>query len=222
MWRDAYLVAGKDLTIEMRSKVGLNQILPFALVVLILFAFAVQPDSAVLVKAAPGLFWITVLFAAVLATQRSFAAESANSASDGLRLSGIDPAGVFIGKATALAVELLLLEAVLVGGMAVFYGAPMQSFVLLGASAAIATVGLSGASVMYGALTAGVKETETLLPLLLLPVLAPVLLGATKTWDAALQGRPALGVPWIELLGAFAVLYLGLGIGLADSMLEVT
>ena len=99
MWRDAALVAGKDLRIEMRTRVATNQVAPFAVLVLVLFGFALDPDSGLLTKAAPGLFWIAVLFCSLLAVQRSFAVEAADSAQDGLRLSGLDPAGIFLGKA---------------------------------------------------------------------------------------------------------------------------
>ena len=70
MWRDALLVAGKDLRIEGRSRVALNQVLPFAILVLVLFAFALDPDRGVLVRAAAGLYWVAVLFSALLAVQR--------------------------------------------------------------------------------------------------------------------------------------------------------
>jgi heme exporter protein B len=96
--REVALVAGKDLRIEARSRVTLQQIIPFALVVLLLFAFALDPDRGVLRRVAPGLFWVTVLLAALLAVSRSFAVEDKNGARDGLRLSGLDPAAIFLGK----------------------------------------------------------------------------------------------------------------------------
>src|SRR5205807_2909519 len=111
MLRDALLVAGKDLRIERRSRVTTNQVAPFAVVVLVLFAFALDPDRGVLTRAAAGLFWVSVLFCAVLAVQRSFSVEAADGARDGLRLSGLDPAGVFLGKAGAVAAQLVVLAA---------------------------------------------------------------------------------------------------------------
>src|SRR5947199_2459111 len=109
VFRDAALVAGKDLRIEARSRVATNQVAPFAVMVLVLFAFALDPDRGVLSTAAPGLFWVAVLFAALLAVQRSVAVEAADFARDGLRLSGLDPAGIFLGKAAAIALELAVL-----------------------------------------------------------------------------------------------------------------
>ena len=73
MWRDALVVAAKDLRIEGRAKVALNQVVPYALVVLLLFGFAFDQDRPLLVQAAPGLFWLAVLFSGLLAVQRSFA-----------------------------------------------------------------------------------------------------------------------------------------------------
>jgi len=220
MWRDAVLVAGKDLRIEARSRVATNQVLPFAFLVLILFAFALDTDQRALTRAAAGLYWVAVLFSTLLAIQRSAAIESADGARDQLRLSGLDPAGVFLGKVAAVAVQLVALEVLLGAGVVVLYNASIRGVGLVVLTCAAATVGLAAAGTMYGALAAGLKVRETLLPLLLLPVAAPVLLAATKAWQAALDGVPADGAPWLRLLATFAVIYLTLGVLLFGSLLE--
>ena len=211
MWRDAALVAAKDLRIEMRSRVGAQQVAPFALIVLVLFAFAFDADHNLLRQAAPGLFWVAVLFAAVLGVQRSFAVESADGGRDGLRLSGLDPAGIFVGKAAAVAAQLLVLEVLLAAGVAVLFGADLRGVPVLVSTCVVATVGLAAAGTVYGVVATALGVRETLLPLLLLPVVAPVLLAATKAWQAALTGSGgALG--WLRLLGVFAVVYLAAGV----------
>src|SRR6266542_3378787 len=98
-------MAGKDLRIELRSRVATNQIAPFAVLVLLLFAFALDPDRGVLGRAAAGLFWVAVLFSALLAVQRAFAIEASEGTRDSLRLSGLDPAAIFLGKAGAVALQ---------------------------------------------------------------------------------------------------------------------
>ena len=75
MLRDAVLVLGKDLRLEFRSRVIINQVLPFAVLVLVLFAFALDPDRRILTQATPGLFWLAVLFSTLLALQRAFGVE---------------------------------------------------------------------------------------------------------------------------------------------------
>jgi len=220
MLRDAALVAGKDLRIEARSRVGLWQVVPFAVLVLVLVAFAIGPDSASLRHAAPGIFWIAVLFSTVLSIQRSVAIESGEVTRDGLRLSGIDPAGIFLGKAAAVGLQLLVLQIVLWAGVTVLFDVRVHVVWLAIVSSLLATVGLACAGVLYGALSAGLRVRDTLLPLLVLPVLAPVLLAGSKAWQAALDGSSSSGAEWLRILIPFAVIYLVIGIALYGPLQE--
>ena len=217
---DALLVARKDLLLERRAKIGLGQVLPFAILVLLLFAFALDPDRGILKLATPGLFWVTVLFSAVLTLQRSFALEAEDGILEALRLSGMSPAGIYLGQVTALTIELLLLEAVLVLGVAVLYDTKFLGIPLLFAIALLATLGIAGAGAVYGALAARLRSRETLLPLLLLPLLAPVLIAATRGCEVSLEREAMSGWPWAALLGIFALVYLTLGSFLFRPLLE--
>ena len=219
MLGDARLVAAKDLRIEARSRVATNQVLPFALLILVLFGFALDPDRGVLARASAGLFWVTVLFAAVLAIQRSFALE-ADDARDALRLSGLDGAGIFLGKAAAVAVELLLLEAVLAVGVAVLYDVSLRGVAVLALVCLLATVGVAAAGIVYGVVAAGLRVRDTLLPLLVLPVVAPVLLAATRASEAALGGASVDAWPWVRLLAVFATIYTVFGVVAFGPLLE--
>jgi heme exporter protein B len=213
MWRDAALVAGKDLRIELRSRVVVMQVAPFAVLVLVLFALALGPDNAPLVRAATGLFWVSMLFASLLASQRSFAVESSDGSRDGLRLWGLDPAGVFLGKAAALAVELAALGVLLGAGVVLFYGSRIHSPGALVASGVAGILGLAAVGTLYGAMVSGLRVRETLLPLLMLPVVAPVALAGTRSWQSALGSSTATtGAPWLGLLLVFAAVYLALGV----------
>jgi heme exporter protein B len=220
VWRDALLVAGKDLRIEARSRVGLYQIVPFALLVLVLFAFALDPDRGVLERATAGLFWVAVLLSTVLAVQRAFALEAGDGVPDALRLAGLDPAAVFLGKGAALIVQLLALEAVLLVGVALLYDTDLREPLLLVATCLAATVGLAAAGSLYGVLAAGLRVRDTLLPLLLLPVVAPVLIGATRAFESALAGTPGEGWPWCGLLAVFAAIYVAFGMLASGPLLE--
>ena len=218
MWHDAWLMASKDLRIEIRSRVAIGQLVPFAVLVLVLFAFALDP--ARLPAATAGLFWVAVLLSAVLGVQRSFSIESADEARDGLRLSGLDPMGMFLGKAAALAFQMLVLEAVLGLGAFLLYGTRLHGLLLLVLSSAAATVGLAAAGTVYGVLSASTRVRDTLLPLLFLPVVAPVLVAATKAWEAGLGGSGSQSGPWLRLLLAFAVIYMAAGAVAFGPLLE--
>jgi heme exporter protein B len=212
MWRDAALIAGKDVRVELRSRVTTTQVAPYAILVLLLFGFAFDQNHNILSQAAPGLFWVAVLLCSLLSVQRSFAIEAADGARDGLRLSGLDPAGVFLGKAAAVALQLVVLEVLLGTGVVVLFGTTLRDPALLVLSSVAATVGLACAGVVYGMMAAGLRVRETLLPLLVLPVVAPVLLGATQSWMAALGLSHTNGWRWMALLGSFAAIYLTIGV----------
>ncbi len=213
MWRDTLLVAGKDLRIEARSRVGLSQVAPFGVVALFMLAFALGPDRTVMAEGAPGLFWVAVLFCTVLAVQRSVSVESVDGARDGLRLSGLDPAGLFLGKSAAVAAQLVVLELVLGLGVVLLYGARIEVAWLIVVSSVLGTIGLAATGTLYGALSAGIKVKETLLPLLLLPITAPVLLAGTRIWQAAMAGgTPSDGTQWLRLLVVFDAVYVALGV----------
>ena len=221
MLADARLVAAKDLRIEARSRVGVGQMLPFAVLVLVLFAFALDPDRGILTRATAGLYWVAVLFSGLLAVQRAFAVESAPGVREGIRLAGIDPAGYFLGKAAAVAVQLLVLEAVLGVGVVVLYQADLDGPLLLVATCLAATVGIAAAGTLYGVIASALSVRDTLVPLLLLPVLAPVLLGATRASESAL-GSATDGWSWCGLLATFAAVYTIFGMSSFGTLLEET
>jgi heme exporter protein B len=222
-FRTAALVAGKDLRIEWRSKVGLNQVLPFAAIVMVIFAFALdrfpnaptpegRREGSLLQTVAPGLVWLATLFSLLLLVQRTFSVESEDGALDALRAAGMDAGAMFWGKTLALAAQLAVLEALLLGTAIVLYGVELRwsGVVLLVTTWLAATVGLAAVGTLYGGLAAGARGRETLLPLLLLPVVAPVLIGATRAVEAALgiAGTDiAEGWPWVGVVAVFAIAF---------------
>jgi heme exporter protein B len=230
-WRVARLVAGKELRIERRSHIVTNQVLPFAVVTMVLFAFALDSKGftdtdafgeprtrALLGLVAPGLVWMTTLFSLLVLVQRAFAVETDDGALDALRVAGVDPVGIYLGKAIALALQLLALELLLVAAALLLYSVDLRAtgLGLLAVTLVLATIGLACVGTLYGGLTAGFTGRETLLPLLVLPVVAPVLIGATRAVESALgTDGVALseGWPWIGLLAVFAA-----GFGVAGAL----
>ena len=212
--RIARAVAAKDLRIELRSRVVTNQVLPFSGLVMIMFAFALDNDD-VLQRAAGGLVWLATLFSLFILVQRTFAVETYDGALDSLRVAGVNPQGIFIGKSAALFVQLLMLESVLFIAAVVLYRVNVNGSgaVLLVTCILCATAGLAFVGTLYGGLTAGARGRETLLPLLLLPVVAPVLICATRATESAFRSGGVTvgeGWPWVAVLAVFAAVF-GLG-----------
>ena len=201
---DARLVAAKDLRIEWRARTALGQVLPFAVLVLVLFGFALDANRPTLRLATPGLLPMTALFATVVAVQRSVAVESADGARRMLLLSGMAPAAAFAGKAAAVAVQLLIVTALLVPGVVLLYDATIESVPLVVATCVAATAGLAAAGSLLGAVVAGARAHQTVLPILLLPVSAPVLIAATRAFAGGFGTVAVNGWPWVWLLAGFA------------------
>ncbi len=219
IWAVAWLIARKDLRIEWSSRVVTNQVVPFAAITMVIFGFALDANTDVLELVAPGLVWLATMFSLLVLVQRAFAVESDDGALDAMRVAGVDARAIFVGKAIGLAVQLLILEVLLLFAAVVLYGETIRAdgLVLLVTTMISATCGLAAVGTLYGGLAAGSKGRETLLPLLTLPAVAPVLIGATRAVESALgTGVAELseGWQWVSLLTVFAVAF-GVGGALA-------
>jgi heme exporter protein B len=210
VWRDALLVCGKDLRIELRTRVLLWQVVPFGILALILFALALGPSLAALHRGAAGLLWLALLLAAVLASSRSAAIEAGEGTRATAPLLGLDPGGVFLGKALALAVQLAVLTAVLEVGLLVLFHVDGARLAAATPLCLLAVAALAAVGTLYGALVAPTDVAGTLLPLLVLPALAPVLIAGEKGTAAVLAG----GGPgrWAIVLAVMALAYLAVGV----------
>ncbi len=119
-----------------------------------------------------------------------------------------------------MAIQLLALEVVLAATVVLVYGIELNTLVPLILATLAATVGVAATGTLYGVLAAGLRVRETLVPVLLLPVVAPVLLGATRAWEAAIDGVPSDAWPWVALLAVFAVLFTAIGMLAFGPLLE--
>ena len=122
---------------------------------LVLFAFALDPDRGVLDRASAGLFWLAVVFCTVLSVRRAASVEVTDHAGEGLRLAGLDPSGIFLGKALAVAAQLLVLEVLLAIGVVFLYGTDLHEPLVLLGTAVLATIGLAAAGTAYAAVRGG-------------------------------------------------------------------
>jgi heme exporter protein B len=208
----AALVATKDLEIEWRSRAVTVRALPFVGVLVLLFAVALDPDRGLLPRLAPGLFWLAALLGALLAIGQHVAIERGNRTGASLLHAGLDPAAMFLGKAAALLVELLALELLLALVMVALYDVTVSGAALAAGSLVLATAGIAAAGTLYGAFVAGAEGgRDSLLALLVLPVLLPVLLAGTQLLESATAGASGGDAAWLGLLAVFAALYASIG-----------
>lgn len=205
----ALLVAAKDLRIEARSRVLLWQVLPFGVVALVLAGIALGPARAGHSDAGPGLFYLVALFVTLLAVNRSIRIEGASGTRSSVATLGLDPAGVFLGKALALALELWAIGAVLLAGSVLLLHAGLGGTLEAVPSVAVTLGALAAAGSLYGALC-GREGAATLLPAISFPGFVPLLIAGERAYHSALAGG-ALWQWWVISLVALAA-YVALGV----------
>jgi len=203
-------VARKDLLQEVRGRAVTVATLFFSAVTLVMMAFAIGQDAALLQRSAPGVLWVALAFAGVIASAQSFQSDLEEGAFDQLLLYPVPRASVFLGKLLANWLYLTLLGLLMTPVTLVLYGAPAGPRAwLLVPTLALGTLGFALIATFYAALTANLRAREALLPVLMFPVVVPVLLGAVRASEATLQlSNAALTGGWLQLLGGFDLVYL--------------
>ena len=220
--RVALAIARKDALAELRGRHATVSTLFFAAVVLLLFGFALGPDSARLASAAPGLLWLAVVFAGVLAVNRLHLLETDDGALEQLALYPVARRAIYAGKALAGFAAMLLLGLLVLGAVGVLFAVDIVSpWLPLLATVVLGALGVAAVGTFYAGVTVRLRAREVMLPLLMLPVLAPLLLGAVKATSAALAGDPfgELGA-WLQLLVAFDVIMVVAGAATYGFLLE--
>jgi heme exporter protein B len=212
-------VAAKDLRIEVRGRHAAGTILPFAATLLVAFGLSLGPDRTLLQRTAPGLLWLATLFASVLAFRRSYEAEGEDGALEGLLLSPIDRAAIYLGKAAAVTAQLLALEAAVTFMVAGLFDLSFgRDVATLSASFVLGTIGLAAVGSLFGVLTESARAREAVFPLLVLPLSIPVLVAGVKATQLATQGHAAGS--WLGLLVAFDLVVLAAGTLVYGHLLE--
>ncbi|MHB8875265.1 MAG: heme exporter protein CcmB [Myxococcaceae bacterium] len=222
LFRAAGIVLWKDLLIEWRTRARLNALIFFAVATLLLFSFALGPDTALLRQNAAGYLWLGILFASVLSLGESFRVESENSSLDGLKLAPADARAVFLGKAVGNGLMLFALSFILLPVMVGLYDVSFAGgFWKLVGVLALGCAAITAPGTIYAAIASNARARDVLLPLLLFPLLVPALLAAVKASALVLQGDPMgqLG-SWLGLLGGFNLIYWGLGFTLFPRVIE--
>jgi heme exporter protein B len=205
-WRRARAIAWKDLTAERRSKAGFNAVTSLAITILVLFGFALGPDTRAVRDAAPGVIWLAALFAGVLAFNRSYQSELDSGALEQLVLYPGSRKAIYAGKLLANFVFVaLMLTVIIIAGIILF-----------------GTIGLVTLGTFYAAMSSRSRAREVLLPLLLFPMLVPVLLAAMEATKALLGGN-IMGDAgaWARLLIVFDVVFLAATFLAFESVIEV-
>jgi heme exporter protein B len=218
----ALLVARKDLAIELSTGEIVTTSGFFAVLVAVIssLAFYAGPDTTV--RVAPGVIWVAVAFASVLALGRTWQREREDGALIGLLASPIARSAIFAGKAAGVSLFIGLVELIVIPVTALLFavdlgkvGGTLALFCL------VATPGIAAVGTLFGAMTARTRARDLVLASVLFPLLAPSLLAAVAGTRELLAGAPFSElVDYVELMGVFAVVFTAGGLGLFELIID--
>jgi len=207
--RKVFAIVWKDSVAELRTKEMFSAMFVFAVLVIVIFNFAfdLRVSGERVRQVAPGALWVAFAFSGVLGLNRAFILEKDRGCLEGLLLTPVDHTAIYFGKMISTVVFMLLVEALMLPVFTAFFGVnlfnlPLILIVVLG------TIGFASVGTTLSAMTAQTRAREVLLPILLLPVAAPVLIAAVKATAGILDGLPMAEIAvWWRLLLAFDLLY---------------
>jgi heme exporter protein B len=198
----------KELLLQWRTRAQFFAIFIFGATSLLLFSFATGPDSASLRLHAAGFLWLALLLSSTLTLAESFQSEMEQRALEGLLLLPVDQRAIYYGKALANWLQLTILGTALIPVMVVLYDAGTTRIGSLFVIILLGAAGLSAPGTLYAGMSSQARAKQTLLPLLLFPLVIPVLLSAVKATSLVILGDPmGQAAAWIKLLVAFNLIY---------------
>lgn len=214
----ARAMAWKDLRTERRSAANFSAVLFLALLMLLMFGFALGPDAQGLRDAASGVIWLAVLFSGVVAFNRSYQVELDDGAFETLLLYPGARWPIFLGKLIANLTFVIAVELIVVPLAGILFHVSLTRSVFgLSAVLFLGTLGFVTLGTFYAAVASRTRVREVLLPLLLLPMLVPVLIAAAKA-TAALTTGDVMGDTgaWVRLLLAFDLIFFTASLAIYD------
>ena len=197
----------KDLRLEWRSRDSVVGMLFFALLVVIIFSLAFDPTAAISREIAGGILWVALLFASFTALNQSWTREQRNRVLDAQRMSPAPPSAMFLGKALANLIFVSFVEVVLAPLFIVFYNLhALGEGWMFAIVMPLGTWALVCNGTFFAAMSLRTRYRELLLPLILVPLSLPALLGMMQATTAILTGEFDPG-PWIRLLIGYNIAF---------------
>ncbi|MCJ7706213.1 MAG: heme exporter protein CcmB [Anaerolineales bacterium] len=218
--RAVLAIVWKDLAAEMRSRELLGAMLVFALLVILIFNFALELDIRTRETITSGVLWVTFTFAGTLGLNRSMAIEKDRGCLDGLLLAPVDRSALYFGKALGNLVFMLIVEAIVLPVYSVLYNVNLlQPGLLL--VIALGSIGYVTVGTLLASMAVQARTRDILLPILLFPVIIPVLVAAVKASNGFLQGLEMAEIwPWLNLLIGYDVIFAAVALMVFDYVVE--
>jgi heme exporter protein B len=216
------LVLRKDLAIELATKEIVTVGGFFAVLVAVIASIAFTGGADVRQRVAPGVIWVAVAFAAVLALSRAWQRERDDGALNGLLVSPIARSAIFAGKALGLSVFLFAIEAIVIPVTALFFNIGLTEYLPgLSLFCLLVTPGLAASGTLFGAMTVRTRARDLVLAAVMFPLLTPTLLAGVAGTRELFYGASVAEVgDYFKLIGVFDALFIIGGLGMFELLIE--
>jgi heme exporter protein B len=203
----------KDLLIELRTKETLSSLLLLGLLTLVVLSFAFDPTTPLRAAAAPGVLWVALIFAGTLGMNRSLLRERDHDCLHGLLLAPVDRGTIYLAKTIANFLFMVAAQIFLLPLFIFFFNLPMIATVVsLTPLLLLALFGFAAVGTLFAAVSLRTRAREVMLPLLMLPLAAPLFIAGIQSSAQLLAGEPFSAVAhWLRLIGAFDVVFVVVG-----------
>jgi heme exporter protein B len=210
----------KDLAAELRSRELLSAMLVFALLVILIFNFALELDARARATVTAGVLWVTFAFAGTLGLNRSMATEKDRGCLDGLLLAPVDRSAIYFGKAIGNLVFMFIVEAIVLPVYSVLYNTnlfqPGLLLVIL-----LGSIGYVAVGTLLSTMAVQTRTRDVLLPILLFPLVVPVMIAAVKASTGFLEGMDFADIrPWLNLLLVYDIIFTAVAFMVFDYVVE--
>ena len=198
----------KDLALFFRTKDTLVLIFVFSVLVVLIFSLAFGPifpqDVEERGKLAASVLWAAFAFAGIILLNRSFDVEHASGALHGVRLTGVDPSNLYLSKVVSNLIFLTVLETVITPVALQFLEAldtlTLQTLMKLIGVLTLGTLGFCAVGVTISGISTNTDGKESLLSVILLPLIFPVIMAGAKCTVSLLTTGGLEGNFWISML----------------------
>ncbi|MBI4299235.1 MAG: heme exporter protein CcmB [Chloroflexi bacterium] len=203
-----WAIAWKDILLEIRTKEIVTPVVVFAILVVVIFNFAIEPTPQMVAAVAPGILWVAFTFAGILGLNRTFSLEKDKGSLDGLMLCPVSRDTIYFGKVLGSYLFMLAVEAIMLPVFAVLFNLSLflPEVILV---AATATLGFAAVGTVFSAMAANTRSREIMLPVLFFPIALPVVIAAVEGTAGTLRGDGWSEIGrWVQLIGVFDVIFL--------------
>ena len=200
-------IVWKDLLLEARTRERVVAMGAFAVLTGVLFNYSIDRTVVRPQDIGAGLIWMTIVFGGLLGVGRTFHLEAQDAALQGVLMSPAPKDAVFLAKVISNFVLLYIVSLMIVAVFMLFFGLELgSSAATLGLVLALGVLGFVALATLFAAVSGGTRMGETLLPILIFPLLIPMIIYGAGATSRLLAGRPATEVADnIRMLAAFAL-----------------